>query len=132
LQSYLTSYQGGGGGGREQKLANDKYDEAVEVSQSMDQHATPPPKNTRGGGGDDKASKQTDSTKSNSILNKPFDEALEISQSGSEESIDTQSGRGHRGKAAEQIDIKAPTPQGSFSQQSAGAQMRQVPLQCFY
>lgn len=79
-------------GPREQKLMNDQYDEAVEVSQSMDQAVSkgPPPshasaKPTFGGGG----AKMTEGSRSVSVTDKPFDEAFEFSQSGSEESVDT-------------------------------------------
>lgn len=80
---------------RERKLRNDKYDEAVDVSQSMDQGAGAAPKGARASGGDDVKSggrgmtKGTEQTKSQSVLNKPFDEALEFSQSGSDDSVDT-------------------------------------------
>ena len=94
---------------RERKLRNDKYDEAVDVSQSMDKGApvktsSPGAKGVqRVGGGDAKGgeakgvgsgkamSSGSEQTKSQSILNRPFDEALEFSQSGSDESVDTRS-----------------------------------------
>lgn len=83
---------------KERKLRNDKYDEAVEISQSMDQnqnHSAMKPK----GFADDKETakgsslgtlkKGNDQSKSQSVLNKPFDEALEFSHSGSDESAHT-------------------------------------------
>jgi len=109
---------------KEQKLTNDKYDEAVEVSQSMDQHITPPAKNNRPAREDIKA----ELNKSNSISNRPFDEALEFSRSGSDESVDTQSGRGNQSKPVAQVsmDIKAPAPTGSFSMGAAQSKAAEV------
>jgi len=86
-------------------LRNDKYDEAVDVSQSMDKSAiggkgSPGAKGTKPeakkGGGEAKGggkamSSGSEQTKSQSILNRPFDEALEFSHSGSDESVDTRS-----------------------------------------
>ena len=92
---------------RERKLRNDKYDEAVDVSQSMDKGAPTKPHggakssggerdskgngDAKGGGGGAPRGLTTGSeqTKSQSILNRPFDEALEFSHSGSDESVDT-------------------------------------------
>ena len=84
------------------KLANDKYDEAVDVSQSMDQGPMSASKGINPNKGSDAKitaradedgakgmSKQSENSKSQSILNKPFDEALEFSQSGSDDSVDT-------------------------------------------
>ncbi len=96
-------------------LKNDRYDEAVEISQSLDQMnlaaamkqagvSNNPGAKTDAKGNEVKQSfndaKQpqqqqqllrtnTEQTKSQSVLNKPFDEALEFSHSGSEESMDT-------------------------------------------
>ncbi len=75
-------------------MKNDKYDEAMDLSQSVDPVAmTAPSKIKLHGGYDDKDAKSlkkgNDQSKSQSVLNKPFDEALEFSRSGSEESIDT-------------------------------------------
>ena len=89
---------------------NDKYDEAVEVSQSVDvtmsMNKAPAyamnkdsdrntkdakdykgeSKSSGGGGG---LQRNTEQTRSQTINNSNFDEALEFSHSGSEESIDT-------------------------------------------
>ena len=65
----------------------------------MDQHITPPAKNARPARDDIKA----ELNKSNSISNRPFDEALEFSRSGSDESVDTQSGRGNQSKPVAQV-----------------------------
>lgn len=112
------SKHGGGGGGREHKLANDKYDEAVEVSQSASfaQQQQTQPKGRTGaladvhggrisypsGGNNSNTSGPSsrslhagqpsilgEQTISTSISNRPFDEALEFSQDESEESFDT-------------------------------------------
>lgn len=64
---------------REKKLQNDKYDEAVELSQSMDAKGISPAHLGAKG----------DKGEATVVMNKPFDEALEFSQSGSEESVDT-------------------------------------------
>lgn len=97
---------------RERMLKNDRYDEAVEVSQSLDQvNLAAAMKNagasngpgaksdikagfnndSKVGSGDAKAllRTNTEQTRSQSVINKPFDEALEFSHSGSDESIDT-------------------------------------------
>jgi intraflagellar transport protein 46 len=101
---------------REEKLANDKYDEAVEVSQSMD---VSPQKMSR-------KPLESGDKNSASITNKPFDEALEFSQSGSDESVDTRAsekmgrrggggGGGGQDKQMASLEVKAPPPtQGSF------------------
>lgn len=75
-------------------MKNDKYDEAIEVSQSVDQSAAfSPKKGARGNSDAPSTSKGLvrggEQSKSQSVLNKPFDEALEFSQSGSDESVDT-------------------------------------------
>lgn len=82
---------------KERKLKNDKYDEAVEVSQSLDQSAVPKSINNNNIANaknvDSKDSKgltkNNEQSKSQSILNKPFDEALEFSQSNSDSSVET-------------------------------------------
>lgn len=93
---------------RDRQLKNDKYDEAVDVSQSMDQSAVmggarpgagakgqaPASVASSGAASSAAAGKQPAAStaseeKTNSYLNKPFDEALEFSQSSSGESIDT-------------------------------------------
>jgi hypothetical protein len=89
---------------RERQLKNDKYDEAVDVSQSMDQSAVMGGGRAGGAGGAKsqapsaaaaassavgKPAVSASDEKTNSYLNKPFDEALEFSQSSSGESIDT-------------------------------------------
>ena len=85
---------------QERKIRNDKYDEAVEISQSMDQNSMAvgkskgfadekeSAKGTFGGG----MKKGGEQSKSQSVLNKPFDEALEFSGSDSE-SADTKKNR---------------------------------------
>ena len=70
-------------------MTNDKYDEAVDVSQSFDQSHS-----FAAGGKDAKYSGETDRKRdglrdSEKATNKPFDEALEFSQSGSDDSVDT-------------------------------------------
>jgi hypothetical protein len=94
---------------RERKLKNDKYDEAVEISQSFDQMAVSAAAAKKQGynqhdeKGESKGMrKNNDQTKSQSVLNKPFDEALEFSQSGSEESVDT--------RASQKDNRKEPPP----------------------
>jgi intraflagellar transport protein 46 len=85
-------------GDRERKLENDKYDEALDVSQSMDYKGSSPPRGAagaKGTGSDQKPSslgRGGDSAGAKPIMNKPFDEALDISQSGSDDSVDTQRG----------------------------------------
>lgn len=107
-------------------LKNDRYDEAVEVSQSLDQMniaaamknagvGGPSAKADYKGGNDAKSSSNninpnseakgllrtnTEQTRSQSVLNKPFDEALEFSHSGSDESIDTARDRANAKSAA--------------------------------
>ena len=73
-------------------LQNDKYDEAIEVSQSIDQGSTFSPKVSKGHSAKPQGrneGKQQEESKNRSIKDKPFDEALEFSHSGSDESIDT-------------------------------------------
>ncbi len=97
---------------KEKKLMNDMYDEAVEVSQSLDQGAfsAPPGKNNFAMNKEEKNSvrndskdykdskstqptqglrKDTEQTRSQTINNQLFDEALEFSHSGSDESVET-------------------------------------------
>jgi intraflagellar transport protein 46 len=73
-----------------------KYDEAVDVSQSMDQSNLAMNKDLKRStyNNDVKSESNTlhrdsEQSKSHGILNKPFDEALELSQSGSDDSVDT-------------------------------------------
>ena len=78
-------------------MQNDKYDEAVDVSQSIDQSNLAGGKDIKlSGQSDDMKSPQmrslprnSDQSRSHGVLNKPFDEALEFSQSGSDDSVDT-------------------------------------------
>lgn len=79
---------------RERKLQNDQYDEAVDVSMSMDQgnNVKSPGKPVQR---PKPAAKETSSipdgaARTTSISNRPFDEALEVSQSGSDESFESQ------------------------------------------
>ena len=115
------------------KLANDKYDEAVDVSQSMDQGPMSASKGINPNRGSDAKntaraddedakgqgmSKQSENTKSQSILNKPFDEALEFSQSGSDDSVDTRGESSSPGVLAEKKTnkleiIRGDDPKGS-------------------
>jgi len=95
----------GPSGDRGRELKNDKYDEAVDVSQSFDQGSSfamgkeakyggggresdvkGSAPSMAGGGGLGGGRPQRDSEKA---MNKPFDEALEFSQSGSDDSVDT-------------------------------------------
>ena len=84
------------------KLTNDKYDEAVDVSQSIDRSHIATGKDSKFAGignnvkGIDSLESNGPSTASNrqpkdaeKAVNKPFDEALDFSRSGSDESIDT-------------------------------------------
>lgn len=120
---------------------NDMYDEAVEVSQSLDQggFSAPPGKASFAMNKDEKSSarndakdykdskstqpsqglrKDTEQTRSQTINNQLFDEALEFSQSGSDESIDTTAkGKPAPGKAAQ-----APSTATFTQQQHAQAQ----------
>lgn len=113
------SYDGRDKGNREKQLKNDKYDEAVEVSQSMDQSHSIAPAQAKASY-DDKESEQrtmkrgNDTTKSQALLNRPFDEALEFSQSGSDESVDTRASqvkkkKQQEAKSSAQILSSAPT-----------------------
>jgi hypothetical protein len=86
---------------------NDKYDEAVDVSQSMDQGAKMEPE----GKSPDRTPNMSSlpEEKSNSFMNKPFDEALEFSQSNSDESVDTR-GSGGKSKAQARVEAKGGAP----------------------
>jgi intraflagellar transport protein 46 len=96
-------------------LTNDKYDEAVEISQSMD---VSPQKMQRHH--QHQHQQAAGDKNSASITNKPFDEALEFSQSGSDESVDTRASekKGRRGGGEDKqmaLEVRAPPPtQGSF------------------
>lgn len=106
-------------------MTNDKYDEAVEVSQSM--NSPPPkqaPKNNRQEPPKNAAATKNSGSKSDGepIRQGPYDEALEFSQSGSDESIDTQTGRGNRNMGSKPVgqlsmDVKStiPSTSGSFA-----------------
>jgi hypothetical protein len=119
---------------------NDMYDEAVEVSQSLDQGAfsAPPSKPSFAMNKDEKASsrndakdyrdakssqptqglrKDTEQTRSQTINNQLFDEALEFSHSGSDESVDTTA----KGKAPNKQTL-APNTATFAQQQHAQAQ----------
>ncbi|KAJ1431834.1 intraflagellar transport complex B protein 46 C terminal-domain-containing protein, partial [Ochromonadaceae sp. CCMP2298] len=123
---------------RERQLKNDKYDEAVEVSQSLDQTNLAPPKGRGGGGGegmgrvgghdmeDMKEAKgmtaNNELSKSQAVLNRPFDEALEFSASGSDGSVDTRgSSPGHHRHQ------KSPDQEKASPQESAPARIAAVP-----
>lgn len=100
---------------------NDKYDEAVDVSQSMDQGMKM--EDEKKGPASPKVPNMTSlpEEKTNSFMNKPFDEALEFSQSNSDESVDT---RGGDHKPAPRTEAKStggpsasnPAPSGTYSQ----------------
>lgn len=103
---------------REKKLKNDKYDEAVEISQSFDQMAVSAAaaksklmnnsdeKESKGGNGG-MMKKGNDQSKSQSVLNKPFDEALEFSHSGSDESVDTRASQKQKKSNDKPTNLKA-------------------------
>jgi hypothetical protein len=84
-------------------VKNDKYDEAMELSQSMD----PSTRNEK--------KRPDDLIKSQSVSNRHFDEAVEISQSNSDESVDSHQ---RQGKGLSHIPIKIPDtkkqPVGGF------------------
>lgn len=118
---------------RERKLQNDKYDEAIDVSQSIDQSNAAMGKETKQFGKDEKGVLQrgTEQSKSHGVLNKPFDEALEFSQSGSDDSVDTRlserkSKQTINAKPLEDSpDSKQPGPSPSY-QKSAAAPINQL------
>ena len=68
-----------GSDGRERKLTNDQYDEAVDVSMSVagSSPSKTPPKRERTAEGKDGTS-PGDVGKSTAISNRPFDEAFEV------------------------------------------------------
>ena len=82
-------------------MTNDKYDEAVDISQSFDQGSSfaggkdakysgeADSKGGAGGGGGGVGGGMRVLKDSEKATNKPFDEALEFSQSGSDDSVDT-------------------------------------------
>lgn len=87
-----------------------------------------PPKNQNTTSASGK-SNQTLSQKSSAVTNNNYDEALEFSQSGSDESIDTQTGRGNSNKGSKPVaqvsmDVKSsiPNPAGSFAMNSQKSQ----------
>ena len=110
-------------GERERKLQNDKYDEAVEVSQSMDQSSIAAGKESKISkmAEDSKTAdarilqKDSEQTRSRGVLNKPFDEALEFSQSGSDDSVDTRQSekKPESGSSAKSAVVDAPNLQQS-------------------
>jgi hypothetical protein len=93
-------------------MKNDKYDEAVDVSQSMDQsniavgkdHRSPN-RNESSKTGHDR--RDSENSMSFGVLNKPFDEALEFSQSESEKSVETK-GSDKRRKSSREQDATTP------------------------
>ena len=119
---------------RERKLQNDKYDEAIDVSQSIDQSNVAMGKDSRQFSKDDKGSlqKDTEQSKSHGVLNKPFDEALEFSQSGSDDSVDTRlSERKNKptinAKPLEELpDSKQVGPSSSYQKPAAAAPINQL------
>ena len=122
---------------KERKLRNDKYDEAIEVSQSVDQSMASPKKGPRQNPMQDGPSapkgmvKGGEQSKSQSVLNKPFDEALEFSQSGSDESVDTVNDKKLLSKQAAQqpkhLEAKPAAPMATSSQgKQSIPQMQQV------
>lgn len=140
---------------KEKVLKNHMYDEAVEVSQSIDQSAmnvnATRPQNLRpdakagsneakneskpasrpaaSNSGEDKDAKglsRTEGTRSQSLLNNRFDEALEFSQSGSEEeSFDTTAKNQQRQQAAAAKTSAAQSSRPTVQQQQAQQQQQQ-------
>ena len=113
---------------RAQKLLNDKYDEAVEVSQSMDQGMGMKMEAEEKGSATGGASSRPNITslpeeKTNSFMNKPFDEALEFSQSNSDESVDTRGGDMARNNNYSSDAKKSPMPAGNLQPQSQAVRM---------
>ena len=110
---------------RERKLQNDKYDEALDVSQSMDYKGGSPSPEKRPTGGSSGGAGEAKGTSGGRggggsdqmqpIMNRPFDEALEFSQSGSDDSVDTAPGRGDAkaGARAQVADAKGMMPSQS-------------------
>ena len=96
---------------------NDKYDEAVDVSQSIDQGAKMEPEEKKGSSDDTMPNRASNMSalpeeKTNSFMNKPFDEALEFSQSNSDESVDTR-GSGGKSKMNSKVEAKSSAPSQS-------------------
>lgn len=95
-------------------MKNDKYDEAVDVSQSMDQsniavgkdHRSPNRNESLKTGHD---RRDSENSMSFGVLNKPFDEALEFSQSESEKSVETKGSDDKRRKSSNEPDGILPT-----------------------
>lgn len=93
--------------GRERQIRNDRFDEAIDVSQSVEQSAAAANFAARGkaaAGASNNNSKQSDDrgggpkpnnsvnmSKSQTVQNQTFDEAYEVSQSGSEDSVGSNS-----------------------------------------
>lgn len=121
-------------------MTNDKYDEAVEVSQSMN---SPPPKQAPKNNNRQEPPKNVAASKGSGknsdgepLRQGPYDEALEFSQSGSDESIDTQTGRGNRNVASKPVaqvsmDVKStiPSTSGSFAMNSNANKPAQLQAQ---
>ena len=76
-----------GGSSNERLLKNEQFDEALDVSQSMDVNNTPL-KQMQGGGGGLEA-KGTDGSGKSKFSDKPYDEAASMSDSTSDSSVDT-------------------------------------------
>jgi len=109
-------------------LKNDKYDEAVEISQSLDQKTLASiqkakmqsdVKDSSKGQG---LKKGTEQTKSQTVMNKHFDEALEFSQSGSDDSVDTKSAEKVKRGAEKIVESKQSNQITTSLQKSNGAQ----------
>lgn len=113
----------------------------MEVSQSLDQSALNPAtgkmniQNTRAESkesrevSDSKGIARNEQSKSQSVLNRPFDEALEFSQSESEESIDTARGRNLQQQAVRQQQQPTNIRTMQSQQQSVPQQQPQSKLQ---
>jgi hypothetical protein len=126
-------------------LTNDRYDEAFEVSQSMEQSAAAPPKGRPNPAPSAKASsipeerqakdskglqKGADSSRSQTKLinSSHFDEVLELSKSGSDGSVDTDGnspGRHHHHKPAAQSAAHQPQHQAQQGHQPQQHQHQQ-------
>ena len=111
---------------KERKLKNDKYDEAVEVSQSLDQKALANMSKAKLQSEEKEVSKGmkkgTEQTKSQSVMNKHFDEALEFSHSGSDDSVDTKSADKPKKGKEKLVESKQGNQITTSVQKSAGAQ----------
>jgi len=111
---------------KERKLKNDKYDEAVEVSQSLDQKALANMTKAKLQSEEKEVSKGmkkgTEQTKSQSVMNKHFDEALEFSHSGSDDSVDTKSADKPKKGKEKLVESKQGNQITTSVQKSAGAQ----------